>query len=76
MACVLATARYEKLADIFGGKGYFVTKPEEIEPAMKDALSQQRPTIVNIMISTDSKRKPQEFPFELTKVPTKTKSHL
>jgi len=64
-------ARYEKLVEAFGGKGYYVTKPEEILPAMKDALSQKCPTIVNIMIDTQSKRKPQEHPFEMTKVPTK-----
>jgi thiamine pyrophosphate-dependent acetolactate synthase large subunit-like protein len=29
-----------------------VTKPEEIEPAMRDALAQKCPTIVNIMIDT------------------------
>jgi 2-hydroxyacyl-CoA lyase 1 len=68
-------AHYEKIADMFGGKGYFVTRPEEIEPAMKDALSQNCVTIVNIMIDTSAKRKEQEFPFELTKVPT-SKSNL
>ncbi len=29
-----------------------MTKPEEIEPAMRDALAQKCPTIVNIMIDT------------------------
>jgi len=88
------TARYEKLAEAFGGKGYYVTRPEEIEPAMRDALSQKCPTIVNIMIDTEvctsnsaflppsscwreqAKRKPQEHPFEMTKLPGKTKSAL
>jgi len=69
-------ARYEKLAEAFGGKGYYVTRPEEIEPAMRDALSQKCPTIVNIMIDTEAKRKPQEHPFEMTKLPGKTKSAL
>lgn len=58
-------ARYEKLIEAFGGKGYYVTKPEEIEPAMRDALAQKCPTIVNIMIDTAATRKPQEHPFEL-----------
>merc|ERR1711879_293202 len=58
-------ARYEKLIEAFGGKGYYVTKPEEIEPAMRDALAQKCPTIVNIMIDPAATRKPQEHPFEL-----------
>jgi len=69
-------ARYEKLIEAFGGKGYYITRPEEIQPTMRDALSQKCPTIVNIMIDTDAKRKAQEFPFEMTKVPGKAKSAL
>lgn len=71
----LPQAHYEKIAEAFGGKGYFVTKPEEIAPAMNDALKQNCVTIVNILIDTSSKRKAQEFPFELTKVPA-SKSNL
>ena len=55
------SAHYERMVDIYGGKGYFVTKPEELGPALKDAMAQDKPSIVNIMISARSQRKPQQF---------------
>jgi 2-hydroxyacyl-CoA lyase 1 len=54
-------ARYEKVMEAFGGKGYFVTKPEELEPALKSALADSGPTIVNIMIDPKATRRPQKF---------------
>jgi oxalyl-CoA decarboxylase len=47
--------------EAFGGKGYFVTKPEELEPALKSALADSGPTIVNIMIDPKATRRPQKF---------------
>jgi 2-hydroxyacyl-CoA lyase 1 len=55
------SAHYEKMAEIYGGKGFFVTKPEELEPVLKEAMSTPKPSIVNIMISAKSSRKPQQF---------------
>jgi len=55
------SAHYEKMAEIYGGKGYFVTTPEELEPTFKEAMAQEKPAIVNIMISARSQRKPQQF---------------
>lgn len=54
-------ARYEKMAEIYGGKGFFVTRPEELKPALEEALATEKPSIVNIMISAKSQRKPQQF---------------
>jgi 2-hydroxyacyl-CoA lyase 1 len=54
-------ARYEKMAEIYGGKGFFVTRPEELRPVLEEALATPKPSIVNIMISAKSQRKPQEF---------------
>ncbi|MBI2766664.1 MAG: oxalyl-CoA decarboxylase [Chloroflexi bacterium] len=54
-------AHYEKIAEAFGGKGYFVTEPADLEPTLKEALADTRPSIVNIMISAQSQRKPQQF---------------
>lgn len=54
-------ARYEKVIEAFGGKGYFVTTPEELKPALKAALESDMPTIVNIMINPSANRKPQQF---------------
>jgi 2-hydroxyacyl-CoA lyase 1 len=55
------SAHYEKMAEIYGGKGFFVTRPEELEPALKEALATEKPSIVNIMIDPRSQRKPQQF---------------
>ena len=54
-------ARYEKMIEGFGGKGYFVTTPDELSSALKDALAQDTPTIVNVAIDPRAKRKPQKF---------------
>jgi 2-hydroxyacyl-CoA lyase 1 len=55
------SAHYEKMAEIYGGKGFFVTRPEELEPVLKEALATEKPSIVNIMIDARSQRKPQQF---------------
>ncbi len=54
-------ARYEKMIEGFGGKGYFATTPDEFSSALKDALAQRMPTIVNVAIDPQAKRKPQKF---------------
>jgi 2-hydroxyacyl-CoA lyase 1 len=54
-------ARYEKMAEIYGGKGYYVTKPEDLKPILEEAMAQTKPAIVNIMIDAKSQRKPQQF---------------
>lgn len=54
-------ARYERIIEAFGGKGYFVETPDQLGPALSEALGSAVPTIVNIMINPRSQRKPQEF---------------
>jgi 2-hydroxyacyl-CoA lyase 1 len=54
-------ARYDKIAEAFGGRGWFVTKPEELGPALKDALASPVPTIVNVMLNPRADRKPQKY---------------
>jgi len=54
-------ARYERMIEGFGGKGYFATTPAELASALKDALAQRVPTIVNVAIDPKAKRKPQKF---------------
>lgn len=55
------SAHYEKMAEIYGGKGFFVTRPEELRPTLEQAMATNKPSIVNIMISARSSRKPQQF---------------
>ena len=54
-------ARYDKIAEAFGGRGFFVQKPEELGPALKDAFASPVPTIVNVMLNPRADRKPQKY---------------
>ncbi len=54
-------ARYEKMIEGFGGKGYFATTPDELSSALKEALAETVPTIVNVAIDPRAQRKPQKF---------------
>jgi 2-hydroxyacyl-CoA lyase 1 len=54
-------ARYDKMMDAFGGKGYFVEDPKKIRGALDDAMKHPGPTLVNIVISQNSTRKAQQF---------------
>ncbi|MFI5317544.1 MAG: oxalyl-CoA decarboxylase, partial [Myxococcota bacterium] len=54
-------ARYDKIAEAFGGRGFFVTKPEELGPALAEALASPAPTIVNVMLNPRADRKPQKY---------------
>jgi 2-hydroxyacyl-CoA lyase 1 len=54
-------ARYEKIVEAFGGKGWFVTSPKDLGPALQEALAHSRPTIVNVMLDPRAGRLPQQF---------------
>lgn len=44
----------------FGGKGYFVETPEELQNALKTSLTyKQTPSLINVMINPQSDRKKQ-----------------
>jgi 2-hydroxyacyl-CoA lyase 1 len=53
-------ARYEKMIEAFGGKGYFVTSPGDLEATLKKAYDEPMPNIVNVMIDPKASRKPQK----------------
>lgn len=54
-------ARYERIIEAFGGKGYYVTTPEQLASALKQALEEGVPNVVNVMIDPRAQRKPQKF---------------
>jgi len=54
-------SRYERVIEAFGGKGYFVTEPDQLESTLKEALADPMPNIVNIMIDPKAQRRPQKF---------------
>ena len=54
-------ARYDKIMEDFGGKGFFVEDPKDIPAALDQAMAFPGPALVNIVISQSSSRKPQQF---------------
>ena len=54
-------ARYDKMMEAFGGKGWFVENPKDLKGALQEAMAFKGPALVNVMISQESARKPQEF---------------
>jgi 2-hydroxyacyl-CoA lyase 1 len=58
---LLPGARYEKVMEAFGGRGYFVERPEELLPALEAANAGSGPALVHILIDPRAQRKPQQF---------------
>ncbi len=58
---LLPGARYDKVIEAFGGRGYFVTQPDELKPALEAANNGDGPAIVHILINPRAQRKPQKF---------------
>lgn len=51
-----------KLAEAFGGKGYRVSKKDELEPVLKLALESKEPVLIEYLIDTDKKVFPMVAP--------------
>ncbi|XP_042895706.2 2-hydroxyacyl-CoA lyase 1 [Parasteatoda tepidariorum] len=61
---LLPGSRYEKICEIFGGKGIYVRSVEELREGLKQVLSMKnQPFVINIPIDPTSQRKPQDFPW-------------
>ena len=54
-------ARYERVIEAFGGKGYCVRTAAELATALKEALNDPMPNVVNVLIDPRAQRKPQKF---------------
>jgi 2-hydroxyacyl-CoA lyase 1 len=54
-------AGYEKMIEGFGGKGYLVRTPEELGTSLKQALDDEMPSIINVLIDPGARGKPQKF---------------
>jgi 2-hydroxyacyl-CoA lyase 1 len=54
-------ARYDRVIEAFGGKGYHVESPDELATALKDALASDETCLINVSIDPDAQRKPQKF---------------
>jgi len=54
-------ARYDRVMEAFGGKGFFVEDPKDLRGALDEAMNFRGPALVNVVISQGSARKAQEF---------------
>ena len=44
-------ARYDRMMEAFGGKGFFVEDPKHIRGALDEAMNHRGPALVNVVIS-------------------------
>ncbi|XP_028985843.1 2-hydroxyacyl-CoA lyase 1 [Betta splendens] len=61
---LLPEARYDKIMEALGGRGFLVRTVEELHSALRLSLSDwDRPSLLNVLIDPSSDRKQQEFPW-------------
>lgn len=54
-------ARYDKMMEAFGGRGWYVDNPEHLRAALDEALAHPGPALVNVLLNPEAGRKPQKF---------------
>lgn len=54
-------ARYDRIIEAFGGKGYHVETPDGLRAALKASFDSGETTLINVSINTRAKRRPQQF---------------
>jgi 2-hydroxyacyl-CoA lyase 1 len=54
-------ARYERVIEAFGGLGIYVEDPKDLAPAIKRSFDHGGPALINVKISNQSRRRPQQF---------------
>jgi len=69
-------AHYEQMATAFGGKGFFVTEPAQVQPALREALKADVPAIINICINPMADRRAQSHSWLSRSVESKAESKL
>ena len=47
-------ARYDMMMEAFGGKGYYVTTPDEFEKTLEEAITSRKPTLINVQLAGDA----------------------
>lgn len=47
-------ARYNKIAEAFGAKGYYVTTPAELSQALTEAIASKAPAIIDVQLAGDA----------------------
>ena len=54
-------ARYDRMMEAFGGKGFHVEDPADLAPALDAASAHDGPALVNVILHPEAGRKPQQF---------------
>ncbi|MEJ2130973.1 MAG: thiamine pyrophosphate-dependent enzyme, partial [Gammaproteobacteria bacterium] len=54
-------ARYDKVMEAFGGKGFYLEDPTGLRAALDEAMSFDGPALINCRLQPRAGRKPQEF---------------
>ncbi len=54
-------ARYDKMMEAFGGKGFYIEDPKDLRKALDAAMAHKGPALVNVKLHWAAGRKPQEF---------------
>jgi 2-hydroxyacyl-CoA lyase 1 len=54
-------ARYDKMMEAFGGKGFYVEDPKHLKAALQEAMAFKGPALVNVKLHWAAGRKQQEF---------------
>jgi 2-hydroxyacyl-CoA lyase 1 len=54
-------ARYDRMMEAFGGKGWYVEDPAQLRAALDEALAFPGPALVNVKLHPEAGRKPQKF---------------
>ena len=53
-------ARYDRMMEAFGGKGWFIEDPKDLKGALDAAMAFNGPALVNVRLHPDAGRKPQQ----------------
>jgi 2-hydroxyacyl-CoA lyase 1 len=53
--------RYEKMMEAFGGHGEYVSRPEELRPALERSFNSGKASLINVVMDPGAARRPQEF---------------
>jgi 2-hydroxyacyl-CoA lyase 1 len=54
-------ARYDRMMEAFGGKGWYIEDPQHLRGALDAAMEFRGPALVNVRLHPEAGRKPQQF---------------
>jgi 2-hydroxyacyl-CoA lyase 1 len=57
----MPNARYDRVIEAFGGKGYHAETPDELRSALQESFASGETTLINVAINPQSRRRPQQF---------------